>query len=106
MSMSGSLQPCVPIQAHLKFNPPKISLVYHFIDREKEQYFHDIEIDKKMLLSQTDEEICNFLYIYEPYYFDPKYIKRQSVIFESVQLILSLDHQGYQKTQRWANGEK
>jgi hypothetical protein len=60
----------------MKFNPPKISIVYHFKDNKKEEFFHDIEIEKEMLMTKNEEEICNHLYFTEPYYFDPKEIKR------------------------------
>ena len=32
-----------------------------------------------MLDSSTDEDICSHLYMAEPYYFNPKQIKRQQV---------------------------
>ena len=76
MSMSGSLFPSVPIQILLKYNPPKMTVVYHFEQKENEQYFHDITFDKKMLESESTEDIVNFLYMNEGYYFNPKLLKR------------------------------
>ena len=60
----------------LKFNPPMISLVYYFQNKQNEEYFHDIELDKKFIANATEEEICNHLYMNESFYFDPKEIKR------------------------------
>jgi hypothetical protein len=36
MSLSGSLIPSVPTQLMLKYNPPKLTLVYHFEKRTNE----------------------------------------------------------------------
>ncbi len=53
LSLSGSLVPSVPTQLLLKFNPPKLTITYHFEAKQNEEYYHDIEIDKKMLLAQS-----------------------------------------------------
>ena len=33
LSMSGSLVPSVPTQLMIKYDPPKMTIVYHFIER-------------------------------------------------------------------------
>mmetsp|Transcript_19088 Transcript_19088/g.18219 ORF Transcript_19088/g.18219 Transcript_19088/m.18219 type:complete len:332 (+) Transcript_19088:7-1002(+) len=80
LSMSGSLMPCEPLQFYVKYDPPKITLVYHFERNKKDQYFHDINLDRKTLETSSDEDICNLIYVTEAYYFDPKKIKRQQII--------------------------
>ena len=45
LSLSGSLVPSVPTQLMLKYNPPKMTVVYHFEQRSNDQYFHDIPLD-------------------------------------------------------------
>ena len=76
LSMSGSLRPAVPIQLLLKFDPPKITMIYHFENNRDEKYYHDVLVDKHMLADQTEEEICNHLFMIEAYYFNPKQLKR------------------------------
>ena len=61
----------------LKFNPPKITIVYHFEKKDLEKFYHDIFVETRMLESQSDEDICSHLYMSEIYYFNPKQIKRQ-----------------------------
>jgi hypothetical protein len=56
----------------LKFDPPKIAIVYYFENNNNERYFHDILVDKKMLETMTDEDITSHLYVTEAYYFNPK----------------------------------
>ena len=53
-----------------------------------------------MLESQTDEEICSFLYMSEAYYFNPKQLKRQQV----TSLIYStyIGHETNSETQVWS----
>jgi hypothetical protein len=77
LSMTGSLMPCVPLKFCLKFSPPKITMVYHFLKNEKEQFYHEMLITQKMLDQQSEEDICSHLYLAESYYLDPKIIKRQ-----------------------------
>ena len=36
LSLSGSLVPSVPTQIMLKYNPPKMTIVYHFEQRSKD----------------------------------------------------------------------
>ena len=68
--------PSIPVQLLLKYTPPTITIVYHFEDKEKEKFFHDIFLEKRMLEMVSDEEICSHLYVTEAYYLDPKQIKR------------------------------
>jgi hypothetical protein len=77
--MSGSLFPSVPVQVLLKYNPPKLTVVYHFEQKENEQYFHDITFDKKMLSLEKTDDIVSHLYMAEGYYFNPKILKRHQV---------------------------
>jgi hypothetical protein len=79
LSMSGSLMPSVPVQLMLKYDPPKISIVYHFEHKQNERYYHDILIEKRLLESLSDEDLASHLYVTEAYYFNPKQIKRQQV---------------------------
>lgn len=79
LSLSGSLMPSVPVQLMLKYDPPKISVVYYFEQRENERFYHDILVERRMLESMTDDEIVSHLYVTEAYYFNPKQIKRQQV---------------------------
>ena len=79
MSVSGTLRACVPVQILLKYNPPKLTVVYHFEAQEHEQYFHNIPLDRAMLENETDEDIVSHLYMAEAYYFNPKILKRHQV---------------------------
>ncbi len=63
----------------LKYDPPKITIVYHFEQRENERFYHEIYIEKRMLDTMNDEDIASHLYVTEAYYFNPKQIKRQQV---------------------------
>jgi len=71
--------PSVPVQLMIKYDPPKLCVVYHFEKRENERFFHDILIDRAMLESSSDEDIVSHIYVTEAYYFNPKQIKRQQV---------------------------
>jgi hypothetical protein len=76
MSMSGSLVPSIPVQILLKYKPPKLTIVYHLEHKENDQYFHEVLFDEHMLASETEENLVSHLYMSEPYYFNPKMIKR------------------------------
>lgn len=76
MSMSGSLIPSIPVQVLLKYNPPKLTIVYHFENKENDQYFHDINFDHDVLANESIESIVSHLYMSEAYYFNPSYLKR------------------------------
>ena len=79
MSRLGTLQPPCPSKFMLKYNPPKISLIYHFEHKPDDEYYHDVYIEKRMLESSSAEEICSHLYLTEDFYFNPKQIKRAQV---------------------------
>ena len=83
----------------LKYDPPKITIVYHFEQRENERFYHEILVEKRMLETMSDDEITSHLYVTEAYYFNPKQIKRQQVSALSSSHIL-LDHASGQETQR------
>ena len=63
----------------LKYNPPKITLMYHVLGKADEQYIHDVPIEKRMLEHSSPEDICSHLYMSEGYYFNPKQLKRAQV---------------------------
>ena len=56
-----------------------MTIIYHFENRENDQYFHDVLIDKNMLESESDDDIVSHLYMSEGYYFNPKVLKRKQV---------------------------
>lgn len=70
--MTGSLMPSVPTKFLVKFNPPKITLIYYFEYKEHDQYYHEIPIDKKMIEGCDNEEITSHLFVSEAFYFNPK----------------------------------
>lgn len=71
--------PSVPVQLMLKFDPPMISIVYHFEHKQNERFFHDIQVEKRLLETLNEEDLASHLYVTEAYYFNPKQIKRQQV---------------------------
>ena len=77
--MSGTLDASVPVQVLLKYNPPKMTVVYHFENKENDQYYHDIMFDRQMLETEQIEDIVSHLYMSEGYYFNPKMLKRKQV---------------------------
>jgi len=64
--------PSVPTQFLLKFNPPKVTIVYHFLKNEKDKYYHEILVERRMLETMSNDDIASHLFISEAYYFDPK----------------------------------
>lgn len=80
LSLSGSLVPSVPTQIMLKYNPPKMTIVYHFEQRSNDQYYHDILFERGMLQSKSAEDVVSHLYVTEAYYFNPKQIKRPQLL--------------------------
>ncbi len=82
LSRSGCLMPPQPLKLLLKYDPPKLTMVYHFESNETEQYFHDVDIAQNMLDGKTAEEIAGHLYMTEDYYFNAKFIKRKQVSLE------------------------
>lgn len=90
--------PSVPTQLMLKYDPPKITIVYHFEQRENERFYHEILVEKRMLETMTDDDITSHLYVTEAYYFNPKQIKRQQV--SALTILTRIDHEIGQETQR------
>jgi len=80
LSFSGSLVPSVPTQLMVKFNPPKITIVYHFEKQSNQQFYHDIMLDKNMLTNLSAEDVASHLYVTEAYYFNPKQVKRPQLV--------------------------
>jgi hypothetical protein len=80
LSMSGSLVPSVPTQLMIKFNPPKLTIVYHFEQKRNQQFYHDILLDRDMLATKTADEYVSHLYVTEAYYFNPKQVKRSQLL--------------------------
>jgi len=72
LSLSGSLVPSVPTQLMIKYDPPKMTIVYHFEQRRNQQFYHDINIDEKMLATKSTDDVVSHLYVTEAYYFNPK----------------------------------
>ena len=72
LSLSGSLVPSVPTQLMIKYNPPKLTIVYHFEQRSNQQFYHDIFLDRDMLMSKSTDDVVSHLYVTEAYYFNPK----------------------------------
>lgn len=64
----------------IKYNPPKITIVYHFEQRSNEQFFHEIPVDQEMLRTKLVEDVVSHLYVTEAYYFNPKQVKRPQLI--------------------------
>ena len=72
LSLSGSLVPSVPTQLMIKYNPPKMTIVYHFEQRRNQQFYHDIIFDENLLATKSTDEVVSHLYVTEAYYFNPK----------------------------------
>ena len=64
----------------IKFDPPKITIVYHFEERRNQQFYHDIGLDREMLATKSTEDVVSHLYLMESYYFNPKQVKRTQLI--------------------------
>jgi hypothetical protein len=79
LSLSGSLVPSVPTKLAIRFQPPTMTIVYHFEQNSNDLYFHNIGFDKNLLQNPVDD-IVSHLYVTEAYYFNPKQVKRQQLI--------------------------
>lgn len=55
-------------------------MVYHFEQKANEEYYHEIAIDKQLLMQKTAEEFVSHLYVTEAYYFNPKQVKRPQLV--------------------------
>ena len=60
----------------IKYDPPKMTIVYHFEERKNQQFYHDIVLDREMLATKSTEDVVSHLYLTEAYYFNPKQVKR------------------------------
>ena len=80
LSMSGDLVPSVPTQLMIKYDPPKMTIVYHFEERRNQQFYHDIELNREMLATKSTDDVVSHLYLTEAYYFNPKQVKRTQLI--------------------------
>ena len=80
LSLSGSLVPSVPTKLMLKYNPPALLVQYYFEQKQNEEYFHKIPIDKHMLMRKSAEDIVSHIYVTEAYYFNPKQVKRPQLV--------------------------
>ena len=80
LSLSGSLVPSVPTQLMIKYEPPKMTIVYHFQERSNQQFYHDILLDRDMLATKSSDDVVSHLYVTEAYYFNPKQVKRSQLL--------------------------
>ena len=77
-SLGLSLIPCVPDKFLIKFDPPKIWVVYHFKDHsEKDQYWRDIPLE--MESNSTADTVTEFLFKEHSYYFDSSLVGNDQV---------------------------
>jgi len=79
LSMSGSLYPCIPTQFYVKYQPPRIAIRYHFANNKAEEFYHEIDIERRAVEQQSAKEVTTQLFVQEPYYFNPKVVKRNQV---------------------------
>ena len=69
---------CIPDKFLIKYDPPKICVVYHFKDHnEKDQYWRDLDLDITMEKQGTD--LTAWLFKAHYWYFDDKIIKKEQV---------------------------
>ena len=80
LSLSGSLVPSVPTQLMIKYDPPKMTMVYHFQDRSNQQFYHDIMLDREILATKSADDVVSHLFVTEAYYFNPKQVKRSQLL--------------------------
>lgn len=64
----------------IKYDPPKMTIVYHFEERRNQQFYHDIELNREMLATKSTDDVVSHLYLTEAYYFNPKQVKRTQLI--------------------------
>lgn len=77
-SLGLSLIPWVPDKFLIKFDPPKIWVVYHFKDHsEKDQYWRDIPLEMKS--DSTADSVTEFLFKEHSYYFDSSLVGNDQV---------------------------
>jgi len=49
LSLSGSLVPSVPTKLAIRYDPPMMTIVYHFKQSSADLYYHNIGLDKRLL---------------------------------------------------------
>lgn len=77
-SLGLSLIPAVPDRFLIKYDPPKIWVVYHFKDHsEKDQYWRDIPLE--LSTDSTANSVTEFLFKEHSYYFDSSLIGQEQV---------------------------
>lgn len=85
-SLGLSLIPAVPDKFLIKYDPPKICVVYHFKDHNaKDQYWRDIPLE--MQSDSTANSVTDFLFKEHCYYFDKGLVQAKQVE-KLVQMIL------------------
>jgi hypothetical protein len=72
LSLSGSLMPSVPTKLAIRYSPPMLTIVYYFEQNSLDLYYHDINLDSKMLKTESADDVVSHLYLTEAYYFNPK----------------------------------
>ena len=80
LSLSGSLVPSVPTKLMIKYDPPKMTIVYHFEQRNNQEFYHDILLDRDLLATKSADDFVSHLYVTEAYYFNPKQVKRSQLL--------------------------
>jgi hypothetical protein len=80
LSLSGSLVPSVPTKLALKYNPPMLTIVYHFEQSSKDLYYHEIGLERSFVQQNTTEDLVSHLYVTQAYYFNPKQVKRSQLV--------------------------
>lgn len=77
-SLGLSLIPAVPDKFLIKYDPPKIWVVYHFKDHsEKDQYWRDIPLEFNT--DSTASSVTDFLFKEHSYYFDSSLVGQEQV---------------------------
>ena len=66
---------CLPDKFLLKYDPPKICVVYHFKDHNKDdQYYRDLPL--KIELETVPMDLTEWLFKNHYFYFDDKIVKK------------------------------
>ena len=90
-SLGTSLLPAIPDKFLIKYDPPKIWVVYHFKDHsESDQFWRDIPID----INNTSncKDVTSQLFKEHSYYFDPDLITA-SQVERLIQMVIDKHHE-------------
>ena len=69
----------IPDKFLLKYDPPKICVVYHFKEHSvKDQYYRDLPL--KIEADSEPIDMSNFLFKNHKFYFDEKIVRKEQVI--------------------------